>query len=81
MSWRALRELIAYEAGSDTAKRIEERARVELGGIRITIAKRRQINHVNINAVAPGNAKQAASLLGVHKSTVYRAMRRDRIIR
>lgn len=81
MSWDALLCLIADEVGSEAAARIEERARIELGGLRITIAKRRTITVETIDAVAPGRPKEAAKALGVHPRTIYRVLQRDRIIR
>lgn len=81
MTWEVLVAIIADEAGSETAERIEERARIELGGLRITIAKRKPITVETIDAVAPGRPKEAAKALGVHPRTIYRVLQRDRIIR
>ena len=81
MSWDVLLELIADELGDDSARRIEERARLELGGMRITISKRRVITRAEIEKIAPGKPLKAAAVLGVHHSTVYRALNRQRIIR
>lgn len=81
MSWRALLELIAEEVGQAQALRIEQRARQELGGVRLTIAKRVPITSARIDEIAPGNAKKAAQKLGVHHSTVYRVMHRARLVR
>lgn len=80
MSWRTLLELIADEVGNDAAARIEERARRELGGERITINKRQAITFELVEQVAPGRPQEAARKLGVHHATVYRALHR-RIIR
>lgn len=76
MSWRALLELIAEEVGREAAGRIEDRARAEFGGTRITIAKRQAVTVQHIDAVAPGRPKEAARALGVHVSTIYRGLRR-----
>lgn len=81
MSWPALLDLIADEVGREVATRIERRAREEFGGLRITIAKRPVITPTDIDAAAPGRPKEAAKLLGVHHSTIYRTLQRGRIIR
>lgn len=81
MSWKILIDLIIEEVGQDAAMRIENRARVELGGLRVTVAKRRPITVETIDAVAPGRPKEAAKALGVHPRTIYRVLQRDRIIR
>lgn len=74
MSWEALILLIADEVGKDAASRIEDRARHELGGQRITIRKTKIVNTKVIDSVAAGKPKEAAQKLGVHISTVYRAL-------
>lgn len=81
MSWQLLVDLIADEVGADAALRIEDRARIELGGLRITIAKRKPITVETIDSIAPGRPKEAAKALGVHPRTIYRVLQRDRIIR
>ena len=40
MSWNALLELLAAEVGQDAALRFERRARMELGGVRVTVGVR-----------------------------------------
>ena len=81
MSWVDLLALIAEEAGAEIAARIETRASRELGGLRITIAKRVPITVQQIDSVAPGKPKEAARALGVHPRTIYRVLQRERIIR
>lgn len=81
MSWAALLELIADELGREAAARVQERARVELAGVRLTISQRIHITPEMIDAVAPGRPKDAARELGVHPVTVYRALKRPRLIR
>ena len=81
MSWAALLELIVDEVGHDIAARIESRARSEMGGERLTITKRQLLTPQAIDAVAPGQPTLAAKKLKVHRSTVYRALARRRIIR
>ena len=79
MTWVALVELIAQEVGEDVAARIEDRARAELGGERITILKRKIITQQRIDAAAAGKPKEAAKKLGVHYSTIYRTINRRTI--
>jgi len=81
MSWAALLDLIRAEAGEDLADRIEARCRRELAGVRITVCARIPLNGQDVHAVAPGRPQEAAKILGVQVSTVYRAIHRDRIIR
>jgi len=81
MSWAALLELIREEAGDEIADRIEDRARESLAGVRITVCARVPLMADDARKAAPGRPKEAAKILGVQVSTVYRAMRRDRIIR
>ena len=79
MTWQSLLDLIADEVGQSAADRIEDRARVELGGLRITIAKRPTVTTEKIDAVAPGRPKQAAQKLQVSLATVYRTLRRPMV--
>ncbi len=74
MTWGALLDLIADEVGREAANRIEDRARRELGGLRVTISVRKHITKQTINEVAPGKPKEAAKRLGVHPSTIYRRL-------
>lgn len=76
MSWRALLELIADELGVEAARRVESRARSELAGVRITITVRPPLDPREVESIAPGRPRDAARALGVHPSTVYRALRR-----
>lgn len=76
MSWAALMRLIADEAGPELAARIARRAQRELGGVRLTVCVRAPLDPATIDAVAPGRPREAAAALGVHQSTVYRALRR-----
>lgn len=79
MSWAALLEIIRREAGDELMARIEARARQEMGGTRITIGKKPLITQSRIDAVSPGKPKEAAKQLGVHYSTIYRALNRRQI--
>lgn len=81
MTWQALLALIEAEAGKDVASRIAKRAEYELAGVRLTITSRRPITAEQIDAVAPGRPLKAARALGVHHSTVYRALLRKRLLR
>lgn len=76
MSWPDLLELIAAEVGKDAAAKIEARARREMGGMRITISVKPIVTSAVVEAIAPGRPRVAAKLLGVHATTVYRALRR-----
>ena len=73
MSWAALLTLIAEEVGQDAADRIEQRARKELAGVRLTIAARPTVTQKKIDA-DPGKPREAAKRIGVHYSTVYRRL-------
>lgn len=81
MSWARLVELIRAEVGDAAAKRIEDRARIELGGVRITISKRPILTIEIIETTAPGKPQEAAKVLGVHKTTIYRRLKRTRFVR
>ncbi len=74
MSWPDLLNLIAQEAGNQVAAKIENRARKEMGGVRLTISVKPVITMQKIDAVAPGKPKEAAKILGVHQSTIYRRL-------
>lgn len=81
MTWLDLMAMIVEEVGAEAAARIERRARTEFGGIRITILKQARVDADRIDTIAPGKPCQAARKLGIHPSTAYRALRRERIIR
>ncbi len=70
MSWADLVALIAEEVGQDAADRIANRARVELGGQRITVGQRPLITDEHLK----DPPKKAAKRVGVHISTVYRRL-------
>ena len=74
MSWPDLLNLIAEEAGGSVAAKIEDRARKEMGGVRLTISVKPVITKQIIDATAPGKPKEAARILGVHQSTIYRRL-------
>jgi len=76
MSWPDLLDLIAAEVGQEAAARIAARARLEMGGLRITIGARVPIDPQVIEAAAPGRPRKAAKILGIDPSTAYRALRR-----
>jgi hypothetical protein len=79
VSWSDLLALIEDEVGPDAASRIEDRARVELGGLRVTIHKRKPVTVHDIDRVAPGKPKEAAQKLQVSLTTVYRVLRRPMV--
>jgi len=81
MSWPGLLELIREEVGDEAASRIEDRARLELGGLRIYIKRSREITREELDSLAPGKPRDAARKLGIHPATAYRILQRDRIIR
>jgi len=81
MSWQALVDIITQEAGADMAARIVKRAKLELGGLRITVGKRAVITAEMVDEVAPGKPREAAKHLGVHPATVYRALQKRILIR
>jgi hypothetical protein len=60
---------------------VEARARVEMAGVRLTITQRVHITSEMVDSLAPGHPKQAAEALGVHPTTIYRALKRSRLIR
>jgi hypothetical protein len=76
MSWSALMEIISREAGSDLAKVIDRLARAELGGARIYVPARALITAQAAHEAAPFHPREAARVLQVHPTTVYRALRR-----
>lgn len=76
MTWEAVLDVIVEVAGRELAQRIERRLAQELGGARVTVAKRRRLTRDDVDTVAPGRPAEAAVVLGVHRSTVYRAIRR-----
>lgn len=81
MSWTELMGIIRDEAGEELADRLEARFRRELAGVRLTVCARAKLTADEVDKVAPGDPKKAARKLGVHFTTVYRALNRDRIIR
>lgn len=76
MSWQEVLKILNDECGADLASRIERRLANELGGVRITIAKRQTITREMADKAAPGKPREAARKLGVHPATIYRALRR-----
>ncbi len=74
MSWPDLLNLIAEEAGGKVAAKIADRARKEMGGMRLTISVKPVITKKIIDATAPGKPKEAARILGVHQATIYRRL-------
>lgn len=81
MSWAAVLELIADEAGREIALRIEERVQSEFGGCSLYIRRSRPITRSDLDSLAPGRPQEAARKLGIHPATAYRILQRDRIIR
>ena len=79
MSWPDLLELIREEVGDEAASRIEDRARLEFGGLRVTVLKRKLLTVHDIDRAAPGRPREAARRLGVSVNTVYRVLRRPTI--
>lgn len=76
MNWSALIILIRDEAGPEIARRIEARAIREMAGVRITVGARAPVDPEVIEAIAPGQPRKAAQMLGISPSTAYRALRR-----
>jgi len=81
MSWDLLMQIVAKHAGEETAEKINRAIRTELCGVRITIPARLRVTAEQIEKVAPGQPRKAAKELGIHPSTAYRALRRQRIVR
>ncbi|MCP5009408.1 MAG: hypothetical protein GY942_05460 [Aestuariibacter sp.] len=81
MKWSDVINLIASEVGDEIAVKIEESIRMRFSGARVTINKRPILTAEKIYKTAPGKPRLAAKKLGIHPSTAYRALRRDRIIR
>lgn len=80
MSWAALLEIIKDECGNDLALRIEQRARSELGGVRLTVSVRPVITREIVSEAAPGDPQKAARKLGIHRATAYRALKRTNLM-
>lgn len=74
--WESLLNILVDEVGSDVAGRIELRLHRELGGLRLTIPKRAALTAERVQSISPGKPRQAAVALGVHPTTIYRALRR-----
>ena len=81
MTWAAVLELIAEEAGHELALRIEERVRDEFGGCSLYVRRSRPLTRADLDSLAPGKPKEAARKLGIHPATAYRILHRERIIR
>ena len=81
-AWSDLIDIVAAEAGLEAAKRIDARARFELGAMRISIPKNPPpITAEQVENAAPGRPREAARKLGIHPTTAYRALRRGAFIR
>ncbi len=74
MKWYELLTLISEEVGADAARRIEDRARLELGGTRLTVGIRRRITREDVVAAAPGRVREAARRLHISPTTAYRRL-------
>jgi transcriptional regulator of acetoin/glycerol metabolism len=75
--WQTFIDLVAAEAGPEAAGRIQERARVALGGLRLTIPKRAAITDEMLRAElrrAGGRVDQAAKRLRISRATLYRRL-------
>ena len=81
MTWEAILSVIEDEVGATQARRIEERVKREFGGIRVRITTRARITREKIDAIAPGQPREAARKLGVSPSTIYRTLHRSRLVR
>lgn len=81
MSWPAIMAIIVDETGPEVADRIRRRIEYEYGGDRVTVGTRSALTPEQVNAVGAKNPDEAARALGVHRSTVYRALNRCRLIR
>lgn len=84
MSWIVFREIIA-SAAPDHAEMIEREIRSRLGGLRISIpgvARAGPLTQDQIRAALAEHGwkvAEAAKVLGVHQTTLYRAMRPKRL--
>lgn len=81
MTWAAVLEVIAQEAGQEIALRIEERVRDEFGGTNLYIRQQRSVTREELEQLAPGKPREAARKMNIHPSTAYRILRRERIVR
>lgn len=79
MSWAAILAIIEQEAGEELCAKIKDRVLKEYAGARITITSRIEVDIKQAEKVAPGNPREIARALGVHPSTVYRAIKRGNL--
>jgi hypothetical protein len=78
MSWQALLAIIADEVGAEACARISRRAGLELQAVKITIGARIPLTAAEAEAAAPGRPQLAAKRLGVHHTTIYRLLKKER---
>lgn len=81
MSWPTLLAILTDLAGPEIAAEFDVRARYELQGERVTVGARQAVTAEEAEAAAPGRVAEAAKRLGVHRTTVYRALKRGTVIR
>jgi len=79
MSWARILEIIKEEVSDPACERIANKVLKEFGGCRVTITDRRKIDFKEAESVSPGKPKEIARALGVHPSTVYRAIKRGKL--
>lgn len=78
MSWQLFVALVADEVGEESAERIQERARIALGGLRLMIPKRKTLTREQAMTEmrrSSGRVDLAAKRAGVSKATMYRRLR------
>jgi hypothetical protein len=81
MSWAAVMDIIAAEAGADVAARIEDRVRREVGAGTIYLRARVAITKTEVEEAAPGKPREAARKLGIHPATAYRVLKKTVLVR
>lgn len=81
MSWHDVLEVAVEILGEDAAADFEAACADRLAGSHCYIPQRKRLTRSDVDAVSPGRPKEAARQLGVHQSTVYRAIHRTRVIR
>jgi hypothetical protein len=78
MSWSALIECLERRLGPKVAALVDEAAREEFGGDRLYVPSRRTITPDLAHEAAPNRPREAARILDVHLTTIYRLLRARR---
>lgn len=76
--WSDFVALIAQKTDQDAAARIQEKARILLGGCRLTIPKREQVTAADAHRLVRehgGDVKKAAKAARLHPVSMYRRLR------